>query len=73
MSARYAVVIEGTPGTNCSAYAPDLPGCVATGDAVESCAATMAEAIAFHLEGLRLAGEHVPDSTVVAVTMVDVA
>jgi predicted RNase H-like HicB family nuclease len=30
---RYAVVIEKADG-NCSAYVPDLPGCVATGDTV---------------------------------------
>ena len=32
---RYAVVIEKTEG-NYSAYVPDLPGCIATGDTVES-------------------------------------
>ena len=31
---RYAVVIEKAEG-NYSAYVPDLPGCVATGDTVE--------------------------------------
>jgi predicted RNase H-like HicB family nuclease len=30
---RYAVVIE-KAGRNYSAYVPDLPGCVATGDTV---------------------------------------
>jgi predicted RNase H-like HicB family nuclease len=28
---RYAIVIEKADG-NCSPYAPDLPGCVATGE-----------------------------------------
>ena len=28
---RYLIVIEGAKGENYSAYAPDLPGCVATG------------------------------------------
>ena len=29
---QYAIVIEGDGSTNYSAYAPDLPGVVATGD-----------------------------------------
>ena len=32
---RYAVVIEKAEG-NYSAYVPDLPGCVATGDTVKA-------------------------------------
>ena len=32
---RYAVVIEKANG-NYSAYVPDLPGCVATGETVEA-------------------------------------
>ncbi len=34
MKRRYAIVIEWAE-TNYSAYAPDVPGCVATGDTVE--------------------------------------
>lgn len=60
MSARYLIVIEGDGTTNYSAYSPDLPGCVATGDTREECERMMQEAIAFHIEGLRLAGEPVP-------------
>ena len=48
---RYAVVIE-RAGKNYSAYAPDLPGCVATGDTKEEAEREMREAIRFHLEGL---------------------
>jgi predicted RNase H-like HicB family nuclease len=60
VSARYLIVIEGDGATNYSAYSPDLPGCVATGDTREECERMMQEAIAFHIEGLRLAGEPVP-------------
>jgi predicted RNase H-like HicB family nuclease len=56
---RYAIVIEKAEG-NYSAYAPDLPGCVATGATVEEAEAEMREAIAFHLEGLREDGLPVP-------------
>jgi len=60
---QYAIVIEGDGSTNYSAYAPDLRGVVATGDTLEECEAEMREAIAFHIEGLRLAGEPVPPAT----------
>ncbi len=52
---RFAVVIE-QAGSNFSAYAPDLPGCVATGSTVEEVAAYMREAIALHLDGMRADG-----------------
>ena len=49
---RYAIVIEKAAG-NFSAYVPDLPGCVATGQTVAEVEAEISEAIAFHVEGLR--------------------
>ena len=49
---RYAIVIE-EAGSNYSAYAPDMPGCVATGSTVEETEREIREAIEFHLEGLR--------------------
>lgn len=49
---RYAIVIE-KADHNCSAYAPDLPGCVATGDTIAEVEREMRDAIRFHLEGLR--------------------
>jgi predicted RNase H-like HicB family nuclease len=61
--AQYVIVIEGDGSTNYSAYAPDLPGVVATGDTLEECEAEMREAIALHIEGLRLADEPVPPPT----------
>ena len=60
---RYAIVIEGDGSSNYSAYALDLPGVVATGDSLEECEAAIREAIEFHIEGLRLAGEPVPPAT----------
>ena len=59
---RYAVVIEKAPG-NYSAYVPDLPGCVATGATLEEVEREIREAIEFHIEGLRDAGEPVPEPT----------
>lgn len=59
---RYAVVIEKANG-NYSAYVPDLPGCVATGDTVEETEREIREAIAFHIDGLRRDGLPVPPPT----------
>ena len=57
---RYAVVIEKADG-NYSAYVPDLPGCVATGDTVEAVEREIRDAIRFHIEGLREDGHPVPE------------
>ena len=62
---RYAIVIERT-GTGCSAYVPDLPGCVATGETVEDVRASIAEAIRMHIDGMIEDGEPVPQPTAVA-------
>jgi predicted RNase H-like HicB family nuclease len=59
---KYAIVIEKTEA-NYSAYAPDLPGCVATGQTVEEVEVEMKAAIEFHLEGLRSDGCALPQPT----------
>lgn len=59
---RYAIVIE-VAGTNFSAYAPDLPGCVATGLTVEEAEREIREAIGFHLEGLKADGLPIPPAS----------
>lgn len=61
---RYGIVVEKANG-NYSAYVPDLPGCVSTGDTVDETVQNIREAIAFHLEGLRDAGEAIPEPTAV--------
>ena len=57
---RYLIIIEQT-ATGFSAYSPDLPGCVATGVTRDELETEMREALAFHIEGLRLSGEPVPE------------
>jgi predicted RNase H-like HicB family nuclease len=59
MHMRYAIVIEKAEG-NFSAYVPDLPGCVATGQTVAEVEAEIRDAIAFHLDGMREDGLTVP-------------
>jgi predicted RNase H-like HicB family nuclease/predicted RNA binding protein YcfA (HicA-like mRNA interferase family) len=62
---RYAVVIEKADG-NYSAYVPDLPGCVATGDTVKDAEREIRDAIRFHIEGLKEDGLVVPEPTSIA-------
>ena len=56
---RYAVVVE-RAGDNYSTYAPDLPGCIATGNTVEEAEQEIREAIKLHIDGLREDGLPVP-------------
>lgn len=48
---KFLIVIE-KAGNNYSAYSPDLPGCIATGETVEEVEKNMYEAIKMHLEGM---------------------
>ncbi len=57
---RYAIVIE-KAASNYSAYVPDLPGCVATGNTVAETEQQIREAIEFHIEGLREDDLPIPD------------
>lgn len=56
---RYAIVVE-KAGDNYSAYAPDLPGCVATGSSVKEAEQEIQAAIKFHIDGLREDGLPIP-------------
>jgi predicted RNase H-like HicB family nuclease len=68
---QYAIVIEHVPSSNYSAYAPDLPGCIATADTLDEVTRLMREGIEFHIEGLREDGLPIPEpSTSVAVVEV---
>jgi len=57
---QFLVVIE-QGQDNHSAYAPDLPGCVATGRTPEETLQAMREAIALHLQGMREDGLPIPE------------
>ena len=56
---KYMVVIEkGVAGYG--AHVPDLPGCIAAGETREEVLQLIKDAIEFHIEGLRQAGDPVP-------------
>ena len=50
---RYLIIIEET-GTGFSAFSPDLPGCVATGETRSEVEREMKMAIQFHIEACAL-------------------
>ncbi|KAA3628751.1 MAG: type II toxin-antitoxin system HicB family antitoxin [Proteobacteria bacterium] len=59
---KYAIVIGKAAG-NYSAYAPDPPRCVATGQTIEEMESQIREAIEFHRDGMRKEGEPIPPAT----------
>ena len=65
---RYAIVIE-QAGANYSAFVPDLPGCVATGDTPEDAERQIRSAIELHISGLRADGLDVPEPTSTVATV----
>ena len=48
---KYLIVIE-KANHNYSAYLPDVPGCIATGNTIEETKKNITEALAMHLRGL---------------------
>ena len=57
---KYLVVLERTD-RNYGAYAPDLPGCVATGPTPEETLERMLGAIEMHVRGIEEDGLPVPE------------
>ncbi len=57
---RYLIVIEKANG-NYSGYAPDLPGCIATGKTREETEENMRAAIQMHIQGLKEDKEPIPE------------
>jgi predicted RNase H-like HicB family nuclease len=56
---RYAVIVE-EGESSFGAHVPDLPGCVAVAETKKKVLKLIQEAIEFHLEGLREAGQPIP-------------
>ena len=56
---RYAVIIEKSTDAF-GAYAPDIPGCVATGETRDEVVRLIQEAIQLHLETLKGEGQPIP-------------
>lgn len=56
---NYLIILEKTK-TGYSAYVPDLPGCIATGKSKLQVQEHIADAIEFHLEGMKLSKLRIP-------------
>ncbi|MBU0494425.1 MAG: type II toxin-antitoxin system HicB family antitoxin [Chloroflexi bacterium] len=57
---EYIVIYEWT-GQNYSAYAPDLPGCVAAGDTLQETEQLMKGAIELYIESIKEMKQPVPE------------
>ena len=62
---EYLVVIERADDGSFSAYVPDLPGCVSSGETIEETQTLIREAIQLHIESLRRYQEPVPGPSAV--------
>ncbi|MBI4722253.1 MAG: type II toxin-antitoxin system HicB family antitoxin [Candidatus Stahlbacteria bacterium] len=62
---RFLIVIERANG-NYSAYSPDLPGCIATGNTRKETERNMYKAIEMHIRGLMEDNLYIPKSQAVA-------
>ena len=60
IAVQYAILIEKTDN-GYSAYAPDVPGCVAAADTRAEAEEMIREAIVLHLESLREHDEPIPE------------
>ena len=50
---------------NYSAYFPDLPGCIATGETLDEVKQRMRDALELHLRGMREVGLPIPEPSLV--------
>ena len=57
---KFPVLFEKS-STGYGAYAPDLPGCVATGRTLEETRLRMAKAMGMHLAAMREDGDSIPE------------
>ncbi len=56
---KYLIIIEKSQ-TGYSAYSPDVPGCIATGQTIEKTIVNMKTALKLHLRALLDDGEEIP-------------
>lgn len=55
------VVLYAPTANGYSAHVPDLPGCIAAAATLDETRQLIKGAIEFHLEGMRLHGEQIPE------------
>jgi predicted RNase H-like HicB family nuclease len=60
---RYPVVLHKEKGSDYGVSVPDLPGCFSAGRTMQEALESAREAVAAHIEGMRLDGDRVPPPT----------
>jgi predicted RNase H-like HicB family nuclease len=60
---EYVIIIEPATDGTYSAYVPDLPGCVSSGETIAELQQNIEEAVRGHIEALRDTGQPVPPPT----------
>ena len=59
---KVLVILEKTSVEGYSAYLPDLPGCISTGNSLSDIKESIQEAVQFHIEGMKEEHLEVPDT-----------
>ena len=62
MKRRYLVIYE-CAGKNFSGYAPDVPGCIATGKTLAKMRSTLKDALESHLQWMHDDGDSIPKAS----------
>ncbi|BAT60892.1 ribbon-helix-helix protein, copG family [Variibacter gotjawalensis] len=71
MMRDYIALIHKDQDSDYGVSFPDLPGCISAGKTLDEAQTMAAEALAFHLEGLALDGEPVPEPSSLQTIMSD--
>lgn len=69
--AEYLVVIE-HEGDSWGAFCPDLPGVGVVGETREEVERLIGDAVSFHLDALREAGDPIPQPSAIGTTLVTI-
>lgn len=70
---RTIVIVIERAGKNYSAYAPELPGCIATGSTAAEAESNMRKAVELHLEGMAEDGILTDKTSEVMIRRINVA
>jgi predicted RNase H-like HicB family nuclease len=66
---EYVIIIEPAADGTFSAYVPDLPGCVSSGETIAELQQNIEEAVRDHIEALRDTGQPVPPPSATTATV----
>ncbi len=70
---HYIALIHKEPGSDYGVSFPDFPGCVTAGEDLDEARAMAAEALDLHIEGMREAGDVIPEPSRLEAIMADPA